>query len=418
MSDWVYRLMDNTGLSQTASDYLATAVCVLVIALLSGAAYRLFKGVFLKLIFNIISRSSTRLDDVFQEHRVFDQLLIFVPALIIYLLSPLLKDGQNWLARLAVCMIIFGILRTADKCLGVADTLYRKTEASRTRPIKGFLQVIKIAVYVLGIIVMVGVILNRSPALLLGGVGAASAVLLLVFQNTILGFVASIQLTENKMLRIGDWIEMPAHNADGEVKEITLYTVKVENWDKTVTTIPTYSMISESFKNWRSMTEAGGRRIKRSFLIDTTSIRFCTKEMLDQYRKIQYIHRYLHEKTAEIRAYNEHNRINLSSLVNGRRLTNVGTFRAYLRAYLKHHPQIHQGMTILVRQLAPCESGLPVEIYAFTSTTDWNTYESIQADIFDHILSVAPLFDLRLYQKPTGHDLIHGIELWKHEKNS
>jgi len=402
MSDWIYRLMENSGLSQTISEYMATVVLVILICAVSVVAYRVSKHIILKLIIKLAARNRSRIYNEFLEHKVYDQLVIFIPAVIIYAASPLLKIGQVWLSHLAVCIIVFGILRTTNRLLDAVDALYRRTEASKTRPIKGFLQVIKIVAYVVGIIVMVSVILNRSPALLLGGIGAASAVLLLVFQNTILGFLASIQLTENDMIRIGDWIEMTAHNADGEVKEITLYTVKVKNWDETVTTVPTYSMISESFKNWRSMTEAGGRRIKRSFLIDMTSVKFCSEEMLNRFQKIQYIHQYLHDKANEIHEYNEFNGIDYSSLVNGRHLTNLGTFRAYLEAYLRHNPYIHSEMTILVRQLEPGETGLPVEIYAFTNTTDWNEYESIQADIFDHILAVIPQFDLRLFQKLQG----------------
>lgn len=212
---------------------------------------------------------------------------------------------------------------------------------------------------------IISVFFNRSPALLLGGIGAASAVLLLVFQNTILGFVASIQLTENDMIRIGDWIEMPSHNADGDVKEITLYTVKVENWDKTITTVPTYSMITDSFKNWRGMTEAGGRRIKRSVQIDIGSVKFCTAEMLERFSKIQYVKEYLERKTDEIKVYNQAHSVDSSSDANGRRLTNVGTFRAYLEAYLANNPRIHHGMTMLVRQMQPGEAGIPIEIYAF-----------------------------------------------------
>ncbi|NLX93255.1 MAG: mechanosensitive ion channel [Clostridiales bacterium] len=405
MNEWIIRQALQNGLSQTTANYAVFFLTVIVIALTAAVAYKLSKLIVLKLLVRLVSKSKAKWDDAFAEHKVFHQAIILVPAAVIHIMSPMLVTGAVWVSRFAAGMMVFGILLTADRLLRVADALYRRTEASKTRPIKGFLQVIRIVLYAVGGIVIISVFFNRSPALLLGGIGAASAVLLLVFQNTILGFVASIQLTENDMIRIGDWIEMPSHNADGDVKEITLYTVKVENWDKTITTVPTYSMITDSFKNWRGMTEAGGRRIKRSVQIDIGSVKFCTAEMLERFSKIQYIKEYLERKTDEIKVYNQAHSVDSSSDANGRRLTNVGTFRAYLEAYLANNPRIHHGMTMLVRQMQPGEAGIPIEIYAFTSTTSWNEYEAIQADIFDHVLAVVPEFDLRIYQKPTGSDL-------------
>lgn len=358
----------------------------------------------LKILKKAILKSKSKWDDLLVEHKLIDKMMLIVPAIAVYLLSPLLAHGQMWLRRAALCMIIYAALRMFDKLLDVVNALYKKTEASKTRSIKGILQITKIVAYAVGAVVIISVLLDRSPALLLGGIGAASAVLLLIFQNTLLGFVASIQLTENDMIRIGDWIEMPSHNADGSVAEITLHTVKVVNWDKTVTTIPTQAMIAESFKNWRHMYEVGGRRIKRRVYIDMTSVRFCTEEMLARYQKIQYIRQYLEDKTREIQAYNARHNIDLTSLANGRRLTNLGTFRAYLNAYLNHHPKLHAGLIRMTRHLEPGEHGLPIEIYAFTNTTNWIEYESIQADIFDHILAVVPEFDLRIFQTPTGFD--------------
>lgn len=405
MNEWIIRQALQSGLSQTTANYVAFFLTAIVIALTASIAYKLSKLIVLKLLVRLVSKSKAKWDNAFAEHKVFHQAIILVPAAVIHIMSPMLVTGAVWASRFAVGMMVFGVLRTADRLLRVADALYRRTEASKTRPIKGFLQVVRIVLYAVGVIVIISVFFNRSPALLLGGLGAASAVLLLVFQNTILGFVASIQLTENDMIRIGDWIEMPSHGADGDVKEITLYTVKVENWDKTITTVPTYSMITESFKNWRGMTEAGGRRIKRTVQIDVSSVKFCTVEMLERFSKIQYINEYLERKTGEIQKYNQEHSVDSSSAANGRRLTNLGTFRAYLEAYLAHNPRIHHGMTELVRQMQPGEAGIPIEIYAFTATTNWNEYEAIQADVFDHVLAVVPEFDLRIYQKPTGYDL-------------
>lgn len=392
-----------------AAEYISTAAVIIFVVVMSIVAYSIAKNIFLKLLKAIISKSKLKWDDLLIEYKVIDRLIIIVPAFVLYTLSSMLTYGQVWFKRFAFCMIVYGVLRTIDKLISIADVLYKKTEASKTRPIKGFLQIFKIIIYSIGAIIIISIIMDRSPALLLGGIGAASAVLMLIFQNTILGFVASIQLTENDVLRIGDWIEMPSHNADGDVMEISLHTVKVVNWDKTVTTIPTHAMITQSFKNWRSMHEIGGRRIKRCLYIDMSSVRACDEEMLGRYQKIQYIRNYLEDKTKEIREYNEENHIDYSSLVNGRRLTNLGTFRAYLEAYLKNHPKVNADLIMLVRHLAPTEHGLPIEIYVFTNTTKWVEYESIQADIFDHILAIVPEFDLRVYQTPTGYDLKQGF---------
>jgi len=232
-----------------------------------------------------------------------------------------------------------------------------------------------------------------------------TAVLMLIFKDSILGLVAGVQLSFNDMVRIGDWIEMPNFGADGDVMDITLNTVKVQNWDKTISTIPAYAMISNSFKNWRGMSESGGRRIKRSLSIDMNSIRFCTAEMIERFKKIQYITEYIEKKSIELESYNKEYNIDDSTLVNGRRLTNVGTFRAYIQAYLKNHPMIHKDMTFLVRQLKPTETGLPIEIYVFSTDQNWVNYEGIQADIFDHLLAILPAFDLRVHQTPTVDDV-------------
>jgi len=228
--------------------------------------------------------------------------------------------------------------------------------------------------------------------------------MMLVFRDSILGFVAGIQLAANKMVAVGDWIEMPNYGADGDVLEVALTTVKVQNWDKTITTIPTYALISESFKNWRGMSESGGRRIKRPVNIDMSSIRFCDEEMLERYGKIQYISEYIEAKKEELEEFNQAINVDNASLVNGRRMTNIGTFRAYIRAYLQNHPAINKSMTFLIRQLQPTEHGLPIEIYVFSKDKVWANYEAIQADIFDHILAVVPEFDLRVHQNPTGAD--------------
>jgi miniconductance mechanosensitive channel len=405
MTEWICDFLMARGLDETISTYISGAIMMLFIFLAAALAHFIAKKPLLKILRTIISKSKTKWDDTLFRHKVFERLLLVIPALVVYVAAPLSPYGQEWLRRIAFCLIVFGFLRAFDKFLNAIDDIYRKSEASKIRPIKGYLQVLKIAAYVIGIVVIISALMDRSPLLLLGGIGAATAVLLLVFQNTILGFVASIQLTENDMVRLGDWIEMPNHNANGDVIEISLHTVKVQNGDKTITTIPTYSMVSESFKNWRFMQEAGGRRINRAVNIDITSIKFCNEEMLERYKKICYIQEYLKNKTSDIHRCDQTDNADSSSIANGRHLTNIGIFRAYVDAYLKNHPGIHQGMTRLVRQLNPTEHGLPIEIYAFTSTTGWNEYEAIQADIFEHIFAIIPEFDLRIFQSPTGHDL-------------
>jgi miniconductance mechanosensitive channel len=283
--------------------------------------------------------------------------------------------------------------------------VYHAMEISRNRPIKGFAQVVKIIAWVVLTVLIVAVFFEQSPFGLLGGLGALTAVLILVFKDSILGLVASFQITTADMVRIGDWIEVPQYGADGDVIDVSLHTVKVQNWDKTISTIPTYALISGTFKNWRGMSESGGRRIKRAVHIDMHSIRFCDAAMLQRFARFQYLKEYLDRKTAEIAAYNEQQHVDTSELINGRRLTNIGTFRAYLQEYLRRHPKVRTDMTLMVRQLPPSEHGLPIEIYVFSNDQVWTNYEAIQADIFDHILAVAPLFDLRVFQNPTGFDI-------------
>jgi miniconductance mechanosensitive channel len=301
-------------------------------------------------------------------------------------------------------MLLTGIF-VLNSLLNAVGAVYRDFEISRQRPIRGYIQIAKIILFIFISLVAISVILDRSPWLLLSGFGAMTAVVILVFKDTILGLVASIQLSANNMVQIDDWIEMPKYGANGPVIDITLHTVKVRNWDKTITTIPTYALISDAFVNWRGMTESGGRRMKRSVHIDMTSVKFCDEAMLQRFRKFQYLDKYLDSKLAEIEEYNRTHEADLTEVINGRRLTNLGTFRAYIWAYLENHPMIHKDLTYMVRHLAPGPEGIPIEIYAFSTDQRWTYYESIQADIFDHILAVIPEFELRVFQRPTGSDV-------------
>ncbi len=405
MFDFIKEYLSGHGISEDASGYLTVVVMALIVALICVFAYYFVKILVLRIIRAIAVKSRTKWDDAIIRRKVFERLSLIVPAIIINAFAPAFPNGADWIRRIAFSMIILGVILALDRLLEAVNDIYSSYSVSNSKPIKGYIQLVKIFVYIIGLVLIVSVLIDRSPLILLGGVGAATAVLLLIFQNTILGFVASIQLTDNDMIRVGDWIEMPSRGADGDVIDVTLHTVKVQNWDKTVTTIPTYSLVSESFKNWRTVSETGGRRIKRAVYIDMTSIKFCDAEMLERFGKIRFIKDYIAKKLDEIEAYNKALGIDGSNLVDGRHLTNIGTFRAYIEAYLSNHPKVHSGMTHMVRQLDPTDRGLPIEIYAFTNTTEWIQYEGIQSDIFDHILAVIPEFDLRIYQGPTGYDV-------------
>ena len=396
------------GISEGLTFFFARGMIALAVVVLAIAADFVAKHYVLRSVGYIIKRSKPTWDDAILRQGALSRLVHLVPAIIIFLMTPFALEGMETTVMLIrgatqIYMIII-LMLVLDSTLNTVEEIYRSFPASKEIPIKGFIQITKIAVYFLTAVFVISILLNKTPLYLLSGIGALTAVLMLIFRDAILGFVAGIQLAANKMVSNGDWIEMPKYGADGDVLEVTLTTVKVQNWDKTVTTIPTYALISESFKNWRGMQESGGRRIKRSVNIDMNSIRFCNEEMLERFTKIQYISKYIELMKTELEAFNTAAKIDNASLVNGRRMTNVGTFRAYVKAYLQNHPMISQQMTFLIRQLQPTENGLPIEIYVFSKDQVWANYEAIQADIFDHILAVVPEFDLRVYQNPSGSD--------------
>lgn len=331
-----------------------------------------------------------------------------VPAIVIHRgvsAVPHLSTGMVTLVEnVAGAFMIVAVAVAFGAVLDMTNALYARSPRAHRRSIKGYLQVVKIVIYAIATILVIAALIDRSPLLLLSGLGALAAVLMLVFKDTILSLVASVQLNSNDMLRVGDWIEMPQVNANGDVIDIALHTVKVQNWDKTVTTIPTWRLINESYKNWRGMQESGGRRIKRALLIDQTSVRFLEAEERERMRRFLLIDDYLAEKTAEMADWNAKLVQAGRDPVNLRRSTNIGAFRAYVQHYLQHHSRIRQDMTLLVRQLQPTEAGLPLEIYAFAATVAWSEYEDIQADVFDHLLAILPEFGLRLFQQPSGAD--------------
>lgn len=404
MIQMIKKWMLNIGFSKSWASPLANAVMVLLIVLACILCWLFVKTILIRVIAVYIRRSKSKWDDIFLERRLFSRAANLAPAIILHLSAPVFPGIQVWIQRLALSHIALVTLLIIFSLLDGLEEIYRTFEISREKPIKGILQVLKIIFSAVAFIIIVSILVDRSPWALLSGIGVFSAVLLLIFQNSILGFVAGIQLAVNDMVRVGDWIEMPKYNADGNVIEITLHTVKVQNWDKTITMIPSHTMVSDSFKNWRGMRESGGRRIKRAIYIDMNSIKFCTEEMLERFEQFHYLTDYINRKRIEIDEYNKALNVNPEQLVNGRRMTNVGTFRAYVQEYLNNLPTLNKGMITMVRQLAPTEHGLPIEIYCFTASTQWTDYETVQADIFDHILAVIPQFDLRIYQSPSGKD--------------
>lgn len=403
--DFLEELFIEYGLSDMVASYIASAIMVLFVTGLSIIANYVAKKIVLRVVAHYITNNRFTWDNIFLEKKVFQKLSHIVPALIIYYFAPVFPTYQDYITKGAVIYIMVITILVLYAFLNAVNDIYRTFEVSKIRPIKGYIQVTKIFIFVIGGIFIISYLIEKSPFILLSGIGALSAVLLLVFKDSLLGLVAGIQLTSNDMVRVGDWIEMPKYGADGNVVDISLNTVKIENFDKTITTIPSYALISDSFKNWRGMQTSGGRRIKRSLYIDVSSIAFCTEDMLEKFKSIHYLSEYIAAKEHEIRSYNTDHQIDPEDMINGKQLTNVGVFRIYIQNYLQHHPKIHKDMTLMVRQLAPGENGLPLEIYAFTNDTEWANYEAIQADIFDHILAVAPMFALRVFQNPTGYDL-------------
>lgn len=368
------------------------------------------KHVLLRAVRSIVDRSKAQWDDALVEHKVFHRLAHLAPALVVYAAGPLLfpeedqESYQQAMQRLATAWMYFAAGRTISALLDAVVAIGEKRPSKGGKPLRSYSQVVKLIMWLMIGIVIIATLINRSPGTLLTGLGAMTAILLLVFKDTILGFVASIQIASSDMVRRGDWIEMPKYNADGDVLEIGLHQVKVQNWDKTITVIPTYAFMSDSFKNWRGMSESGGRRIKRSISIDMNSVRFLNDDDLQKLLRIEYIGEYLASKKDEVSKWNAEQKFDDSSLVNGRRLTNLGTFRIYLENYLRNHPEIRKDMTFLVRQLDPGKDGLPIQIYVFSAEQRWAHYEGIMGDIFDHVLAVIPEFGLRVFQSPSGAD--------------
>jgi len=395
------------GLTTGMVESLVRGGLILLVLLLSWVAHRVSQGPINRSIEKFAHYTIQQWDDILVEKHIVKRILYFIPLILLYVLSSPILTGTSLLplsqTLISFLFLIAGMM-FLDAMLNALLAIYGKSAIAKEISITPFVQVLKLVLYFVTGILLLSLLLQKTPLYFLSGLGALTAVLMFVFKDVLMGFVAGIQLIANKMVAPKDWIEMPKYGADGDVLEITLTTVKVQNFDNTITTIPTYALINESFKNWRNMNLSGGRRIKRYVNIDLGSIKFCSSEMLEQFKRIQLISQYIQNRQEEILVYNKKHQVDESTLVNGRRLTNIGVFRSYVEAYLRQHPMIHKDMTFLIRQLSPSENGLPIEIYVFCKDTNWTAYEAIQADIFDHILAVVPEFDLLVFQEPSGSD--------------
>ena len=379
---------------------------MLIIIIGAYFIYWILRNYLLKIIHDITLKTSNKWDDVLMKEGVFQRFMRLIPFTIILLgIDRAIPNQFILLKRIIFAGIILTGTRAINAFLNSILKIYQQENNTQRKPIRPLIQTLIIILYLLSGIFIISTLLNKSPWNLFGLLGGLTAVTMLVFKDTILGFVAGVQLSANDMVREGDWIEIPKFGADGDVLEVTINTVKVQNWDKTISTIPTYALISDSFKNWRGMSESAGRRIKRSINIDMNTVRFADEAMLERFKKIEILKNYIQKKENEINTENKNQRIDLSATtVNGRRQTNIGIFRAYLIEYLRAHPKIHKEMTFLVRHLQPTTEGIPIEIYVFSNDQEWGNYEAIQADIFDHILAALPEFELRAFQQPSGFD--------------
>jgi len=408
IDQFIAEFTDYLGVPQNLNELIASMLEFVLTVVVSYLLFVLARKFINEVLKSIAHRTKSTWDDILLERHVFDRLAYLAPVYVAYFLIPTVFEPYPdlilfFLLVLRISTIII-VMLVLTAFLNAVLAIYQQYEISKSRPIKGYIQVLKIMVFTLAGISIISVLVGKSATLLIGGLGAFSAVVLLVFKDSILGLVAGVQLTANDMLRTGDWISLPKFDADGTVMDITLTTIKIQNWDNSISTVPAYSLFSDSFKNWRGMQESGGRRIKRSVNIDMKSIKFCTPQLLEKFENFQYISQYVKQKELEIQQFNKDRNVNPAFTVNGRRQTNIGVFRAYLKAYLQSRNDISNTMTTIIRQLQPTETGLPMEVYCFSRIKEWEEFEGISADIFDHIFAVIPEFELRVFQNPTGDD--------------
>lgn len=407
-------LWNEIGLAGTELPMLRLLIVLMVFAVLAYLLFRIMKRYVVGVIYSVFKRTSFQWDDEFADRKSLNSVAHLGPAFLFKLMVPLIfrdfdillsfaDQFANGYLMIIGMMVVISFLKTVESILSHSEIFLEK-------PISSYFQIVRILIYIVTGILVLSELLGKSPIYFLSAFGAMTAIILLIFKDTIMGLVASVQISSNGMVKVGDWVEMPKFNADGDVIAINLYTIKIRNWDKTITTVPTYFFITDSFKNWRGMQESGGRRVKRSIYINAHSIRFVDPQTRERYKHYNLIRDFIVKRQQEIEEYNQANQIDTSELINGRRMTNIGVFRNYAMAYLENHPYVRQDMALLVRQLAMEDRGLPIEIYCFTTTTKWADYEDIQANIFDHLLAAAGFFDLEIHQQPGGSDIKRAVE--------
>lgn len=399
-----------SSINSLMSNYpiLSNILPLLLLIIVSYASFIITRKILIRIIAPQIRKSKTKLDDILIKNHLFLRSSYLVPILVINSFSELV--ASNLFIEISTVEVIISVATILIFTRIIDSLLSSFTDAYSRRykqiPLKSYVQVFKILVTIVSGLIIISILSGISPWGLIGSIGAISAVLLFIFRDTILSLIANLQISSNKLVQLHDWIESPTFGADGDVIEIALHTIKVQNWDKTITVIPTHKLIDSSFKNWRGMEQSGGRRIKRSINIDLSSIKFCDDKMIANFNKIDLLSSYLKEKNTSLTKANKNIKTsNNSHYLNTRNLTNVGTFRAYIISYLRNHEKINENMTFLVRQLPASENGLPIEIYVFSNDNKWVNYENIQSDIFDHLIAATNYFDLRIFQNPSGHDL-------------
>jgi miniconductance mechanosensitive channel len=417
IENWVDQLLMNEGVSHDWAIYLRLLLLVIALLIIAAIGFYFTKIIVLKYLYKVVKKSRVKWDDLLADKDVFNNMAHIVPAIFVRLLAPgIFNDFETvlpFIIKLTDVYLIIVALTILIAALKTAEFNFAQLPAFKNKPLTSYFQLVRILCYIAAAILLFSILLGKSPVYFLSAFGAMTAIVLLIFKDTILGLVASVQMSTNDMVRVGDWIEMPKFNADGDVMAINLNTVKIRNFDKTITTIPTYYFISDSFKNWRGMLQSGGRRIKRSIFIDANSIHFVNAAAREELKKIHLIADFITNRQQAIEVSNDKHTIDTSVLINGRRMTNIGIFRHYIEIYLQSHPGINKKMTIMVRQLALEDKGIPLEIYCFANTTVWHDYENIQADIFDHLFAAGNFFEVSLFQQPSGKDISVAVQNWK-----
>lgn len=408
--NWIDQLLIHLGLTPDSAHGIDHWIILFLIVLIGVGLDFLIRLLLMHVVRRIVRRTKVTWDDILFDDKVLRRLCHIITPILVSIMLPIAFPTENEMMhlvmRLVSVAIVIAILRFVNALLEAIFLLLGRQVDWHGKPLKGLMQTGKMIAFLIASVLVISILINRSPAIFLTGLGASAAIFMLVFKDSILGFVSGIQLSANNMLNVGDWISMPKYNADGVVEEVTLNTVKVRNWDNTITTLPPYLLVSDSFQNWEGMRASGGRRVKRSINIDMTSIRFCTPEMLERYDRIELLKGYITKTQEQVEEHNrQHSIAPGEDKINGRHQTNIGVFRNYLNLYLQQNEGVNHNMMILVRQLQPTELGLPMELYFFTDTVDWIPYEGIQADVFDHVLAIMPEFDLRVFQNPSGNDL-------------